>query len=70
MEEQAIACLKCGAGELIREDSDRLPPGKWPAWDPGPQEFGCPACGEGPIWATEVRESVDAVDPHVGSGNE
>ena len=55
MEEQAIACLKCGASELIYSDSKRLPPGKWPAWEPGPQEFACPKFGEGPIWATEPR---------------
>jgi predicted RNA-binding Zn-ribbon protein involved in translation (DUF1610 family) len=56
MEEQAIACLKCGAAELIREDSPRLPSGKWPAWEPGPQDFACPKCGDGPIWAAEPRE--------------
>ncbi len=61
MEEQAIACLKCGKAELIRMDSDRLPEGKWPAWGPGPQEFACPSCGEGPIWASEPREALDAV---------
>jgi hypothetical protein len=56
MEEQAIACLKCGASELIREDSPRLPEGQWPAWEPGPQGFLCPNCREGPVWATEPRE--------------
>lgn len=61
VEEQAIACLKCCSGELIREDSGRLPEGKWPAWEPGPQEFACPSCGEGPIWATEPREVIDSL---------
>lgn len=55
-QEQAIACFACGQAELIRDDSDRLPPGKWPAWEPGPQEFACPKCGDGPIWAAEPRE--------------
>ena len=55
MEEQAIACLSCGAAESIREDSHRLE-GQWPAWQSGPQEFPCPKCGGGPIWATEPRE--------------
>ena len=60
MKEQAIACLKCGMSELIREDSPRLPDGKWPAWEPGPQEFDCPACGSDfGVWATEPREAED-----------
>jgi ribosomal protein S27AE len=61
MEEQGIVCLKCGASELIREDSERLPLGKWPAWKPGPQEFGCPKCGADIVWATEPRESESEV---------
>lgn len=59
MMEQAIACLKCGASELIREGSERLPPNHWPAWAPGPQRFACPTCGGGPIWATEPREAQE-----------
>lgn len=56
-QEQAIACLKCGAAEAIREDSDRLPHGHWPAWEPGPQKFPCPACGESNmIWAAAPRD--------------
>lgn len=56
MEEQGIACLSCGAAELIQEDSPRLKEtGKWPAWESGPQEFDCPKCGGGPIWAAEPR---------------
>ena len=51
--EQSIACVACGAAERIDEESERLPPGRWPAWEPGVQEFLCPACGKGPIWATE-----------------
>lgn len=59
LEEQAIACLTCGVGELITEDSSRLPDGQWPAWTPGPQSFPCPACNaEGMIWATEPREHL------------
>ena len=58
-EEQAIACLTCGANELIRSDSERLPPNKWPAWEPGPQDFACPACGGDSIWATEPREVTE-----------
>ncbi len=56
-EEQAIACLSCGASELITQDSERLPPGKWPAWEPMLQEFPCPKCGEVKVWATEPRET-------------
>lgn len=63
MKEQAIVCLACGAAELIRQDSERLPDLKWPAWEPGPQEFTCPACGGGPIWAAEPRESDGEGDP-------
>lgn len=60
-EEQAIACLECGASELIRDDSPRLPPDHWPAWEPGPQDFACPECGkEGVIWATDPRPSSEA----------
>lgn len=62
--EQAIACLECGASELIREDSPRLELSdgswKWPAWEPGPQEFPCPKCGGQTIWATEPRTAARA----------
>lgn len=72
MEEQAIACLHCGASELIRQDSTRLPAGQWPAWVAGLQEeMVCPQCGDfGSIWATEPRESAkaeDAVDTSAGT---
>ena len=56
MQEQGIACLSCGAAELIVQGSDRLPAGKWPAWEPGVQAFGCPKCGEHACWAAEPRE--------------
>ena len=58
LQEQAIACTSCGAAELIRQDSERLPSGKWPAWEPGLQPFECPACGDVAVWATEPREAV------------
>ncbi len=62
MQEQSIACLACKESELIREDSDRLKgTDHWPAWTPGPQEFPCPNCGGGPIWAAEPREVDDAL---------
>lgn len=61
MEEQAIACLSCGAAEQIRQDSERLGGVKWPAWEPGLQEFGCPQCGSEMLWATEPRQAADAV---------
>jgi len=58
--EQAIACLHCGANEMIRSDSDRLPHGHWPAWEHGLQDFACPSCGmEGSVWATEPRVVVE-----------
>ena len=62
MKVQAIACLSCGTAELIREDSERLTAGKWPAWEPGPQAFPCPYCGEESIWAAEPREVIET-DP-------
>ncbi len=61
MEEQAIACLSCGAAELIREDSPRLPGGHWPAWEPGVAPFPCPNCDkEGEVWVAEPRMSEEA----------
>ena len=56
MEEQAISCISCGASELTRENSPRIMGlEKWPVWEPGPQGFVCPMCGDGPVWATEPR---------------
>ncbi len=59
LQEQAIACLACGASELIRSDSPRLPAGKWPAWEKMLQAFPCPKCGDPNVWATEPREVAE-----------
>ena len=53
VEGQAIACLSCGRAESITPQSDRLPSGKWPAWEPGLQPFPCPYCDAETVWATE-----------------
>ncbi len=52
IEEQAIACLTCGAADLVKSDDQRAV--QWPAWEPGPHEDFCPVCG-GTAWATEPR---------------
>jgi transposase-like protein len=60
---QAIGCFSCGTAEKISEDSPRLKrengPSKWPAWNPGLQEFPCPNCGKTTVWATEPRLKED-----------
>jgi hypothetical protein len=53
IEEQAIACLDCGAADLVRSDDARAV--QWPAWEPGPLFESCPRCG-GTAWATEPRD--------------
>lgn len=63
MEEQGIACLACGASELILQNSERFPVGKWPAWEPGLQPFACPDCGEVMVWATEPRDHIAETEP-------
>lgn len=64
-QEQSVACLSCGAAELIRDDSPRLVTAetgarKWPAWEPMLQPFPCPGCGAEMVWATEPREAEEA----------
>lgn len=56
--EQAIACMTCAAGELVRSDSERMTGHEWPPWRPGLQAFPCPQCGGVTCWATEPRESL------------
>jgi hypothetical protein len=53
-QEQAIACLTCGASDVVRSDDERAV--QWPAWEPGPHFAFCPKCG-GTAWATEPREA-------------
>ena len=67
MEEQAISCISCGAGELTRENSPRIMGlDKWPVWEPGPQGFVCPMCGGGPVWAAEPRPAITMMAVMVG----
>lgn len=57
VEEQAIACLSCGAADIVRSDDERA--AQWPAWEPGPHFDFCPACG-GTAWAAEPRTAETA----------
>lgn len=57
VEEQAIACVECGAADLVRSDEERAV--RWPAWEPGPHAGFCPRCG-GMAWAAEPRVMQDA----------
>jgi hypothetical protein len=59
VQEQAIACLTCGAADLVRSNDPRAV--RWPAWAPGPHEDFCPRCG-GTAWAAEPRDVATGRD--------